>query len=322
MKRYLLLILFSAAAIMLIPLSMSKDIPNPASNQKEAVETTKKAEETTKIPQDTIQVFRSQNSKTVDVTMFEYICGSVAAEMPLAYNEEALKAQAVACYTNALRLKKSNAESKGDISDDTSVHQGYIDKKQRMEKWGDSYEKYEKKLENAVKEVYGKGLYYKNNLCVAAFFAISNGKTEDAKNIWNTSVPYLKSVDSSWDKDSPKYSSTVTYSKEEFIKKGKELKLNIKNVKNSIKITNKTDSGTVKTVKFGDKIFTGEEIRKIFDLRSPTFRIEATENDVTFSVFGYGHGVGMSQNGANALAEKGYTYEEILKHYYTGVTIK
>lgn len=322
MKRYLLLILFCAAAIMLIPLSMTRDISTPAADETTQIEATEKAAETTEKKQEIIQVFRSQNDTTVDVTMFEYICGSVAAEMPLSYSEEAIKAQAVACYTNALRLKEKNTETKGDISDNTAVHQGYIDKKQRKEKWGESYEKYEKKLENAIKEIYGKAIYYNNKPCVAAFFAISNGKTEDAKNIWNTSVPYLKSVDSSWDKESPKYPSTVTYSKEEFIKKAKELKLSIKDTKSSIKITKRTDSGTVKSVKFGDKTFTGEEIRKIFGLRSPTFKIEATENSVTFNVSGYGHGVGMSQNGANELAKKGYTYDEILTHYYTGITIK
>ena len=194
MKRYLLLILFCAAAIMLIPLSMTRDISTPAADETTQIEATEKAAETTEKKQEIIQVFRSQNDTTVDVTMFEYICGSVAAEMPLSYSEEAIKAQAVACYTNALRLKEKNTETKGDISDNTAVHQGYIDKKQRKEKWGESYEKYEKKLENAIKEIYGKAIYYNNKPCVAAFFAISNGKTEDAKNIWNTSVPYLKSV--------------------------------------------------------------------------------------------------------------------------------
>ena len=170
MKRYLLLILFCAVAIILIPLSLSKGSPPVRNSETTEIFTTKKTEETTQKPQETIQVFRAQTNKTVDITMFEYICGSVAAEMPLAYNEEALKAQAVACYTNAMRLKKGKSQSKGDISDDTTVHQGYIDKNERNKKWGDAYEKYENKLQNAVKEVYGKGIYYKNELCVAAFF--------------------------------------------------------------------------------------------------------------------------------------------------------
>lgn len=321
MKKYLLLILFCAVAIMLIPLSLSKGSASVENGETTEIFTTEKKEETTQKPQETIQVFRAQTDTTVDMTMFEYICGSVAAEMPLAYNEEAIKAQAVACYTNAMRLKKANSESKGDISDDTTVHQGYIDKNERKEKWGDSYEKYEKKLQNAVKEVYEKGIYYKNELCVASFFAISNGKTEDAKNIWNTTVPYLKSVDSSWDKTATKYPSTVTYTKEEFVKLAKSLKAEVSKT-NQIKITKTTETGTVTKVKLGSSTFTGEEIRKAFGLRSPTFKIKTTDDSVTFTVYGYGHGVGLSQNGANALAEKGYTYEEILKHYYTGITIK
>lgn len=314
---------------MITPLAICEKKPSLQSSkdaQETTVKETKKVTEKTTTEkaknEETIQVFRSSLNKNTKMTMFEYMCGSVAAEMPLAYEEEALKAQAVACYTNAKRLKIS-ADGKGKyITDNIKTHQGYIDKEQRKEKWGDSYEIYEKKLEKAVKEVYGKAVFYENKLCTCAFFAISNGKTEDAKNIWNTSIPYLVSRDSAADKLSPKYESKVTFTKDEFIQCASKLKVDVEKPKDNIKITKRTDSGTVAAVKFGDKTFTGEEIRNAFDLRSPTFKISAKDESITFTVSGYGHGVGMSQYGANALAKEGYTYYEILRHYYTGVEVK
>ncbi len=328
MKKYFLLIFLCAISIIIIPVglteknsnrSFSGEINNNTTNSttksptKTAIENEKKEE--------TISVFLSEKNKTVNVNSFEYICGSVAAEMPLAYEKEAIKAQAVACYTNALRLKKSKEAENGDISDDTAVHQGYISEAQRREKWGEDFRIYEEKLKNAVTEIYGKALYYKGNLCVASFSAISNGKTENAENLWGFKIPYLISVDSSGDKVSPKYASSVSYTEKEFISICKKAEISVTSVKD-IKITEKSETGMVLKVKIGKKELTGQKARDIFKLRSPTFTIKTDKNSITFAVKGYGHGVGLSQNGANYLAQQGYTYEEILKHYYTDVTIK
>ncbi len=323
MKKYLILILFCAISILVVPTL----VVTPKEGVNPIPQTTQQANNTTSQKNtegnSTISVFRSLESKTEEITLFEYVCGSVAAEMPLAYNEEAIKAQAVACYTNAIRQKQLGNTKNGDISDDTATHQGYIDVEQRKEKWGDSFEKYEKKLQEAVKAVEGEALYYDNKPCVAAFCAISNGKTEDAECIWGTAVPYLVSVDSKGDKLSPTYASTVSFTNDEFLKIIEENGASIKNsdIASSVKITEKSDIGTVLKVSAGNKSFTGEEIRKMFSLRSPTFTIKATKNAVTFSVSGYGHGIGMSQYGANYFAENGYNYQEILEHYYTGVEI-
>lgn len=324
MKNYLILILFCAISILLVPLiTVNTNKQTQATASADTVTDNATTEKTDK-SEATISVFRSLESKTEEITLFEYVCGSVAAEMPLAYNEEAIKAQAVACYTNALRQKELGDNKNGDISDDTTVHQGYIDEEQRKEKWGDSFEKYEKKLQDAVKAVEGEALYYGGKPCVAAFCAISNGKTEDAESIWGTSVPYLVSVDSKGDKLSPAYASTVSFTKDEFIKIISAEGVSTKNIdlSTAVKITEKSDTGTVLKATVGDKSFSGEEIRKMFSLRSPTFTVKATKNAVTFSVSGYGHGIGMSQYGANYLAENGYDYKEILEHYYTGVEIK
>ncbi len=328
----MILILLCAITILLVPLAMMKGSPQGLKNKNTTQSETQNKEEkptpsTTTTPQkeETISVFRTINNKAENITMFEYVCGSVAAEMPLAYNEEAIKAQAVACYTNALRLKLANAKGNEDISDNTAVHQGYIDKAQRKEKWGKDFEKYEKKLENAIKEVENKAIYYDNKLCVAAFCAISNGQTEDAQNLWSTAVPYLKSVNSEGDKLSPGYASTVSYSRENFLKIAEKSDVKISGIKsldNIIKINEKSSTGTVLSCAINGKSFTGEQVRKMFSLRSPTFTVKATAEVVTFSVYGYGHGIGMSQYGANYFAQEGYTYDKILKHYYNDIEIK
>ncbi len=327
MKNYIILVILSAIVMVCVPLAML-DTPQdtvPATEKATETVTVTETENAVTPTEDTIAVFRSNTKKTEDISIFEYVCGSVAAEMPLAYHEEAIKAQAVACYTNAMRLKKTQNNSNGDITDNTAIHQGYIDEAQRKEKWGNDFEKYEKKLKKAVKETELEALYYDNQLCVAAFFAISNGKTENAENIWNTKLPYLVSVNSGGDKTAKGYASTVTYNNEEFYNCFKKLDKSAEEeetLKNVIEITKKSSAGTVLKVKAGKKEFTGEEIRKAFGLRSPTFDIKTTKNTVTFSVRGYGHGVGMSQHGANYYANKGYSYKEILCHYYKGAEIR
>lgn len=326
MKKYFLLVIFTALTILCVPLAMNSE--SISSHNKSAVPTIVEAAPTVspELPEntETIAVFRTSESKTVDMTMFEYVCGSVAAEMPLAYHEEALKAQAVACYTNALRLKNSQKSGvNGNISDDTSVHQGYIDEQQRRKKWGNDFDKYEAKLQKVVKAVENQALYYNGELCVAAFYAISSGTTENAENIWGSPVAYLKSVDSSGDKLSPQYASTVTLTKDDFIKHGKALGINsISSLKNAVKVTKKSSVGTVLSVTVCGENYSGEELRSVFSLRSPVFTVKTADDSVTFSVKGYGHGVGLSQYGADYLAREGKTYAEILQHYYTGVDIK
>ncbi|MBO5066676.1 MAG: stage II sporulation protein D [Clostridia bacterium] len=322
MKRFLIIVILAAVITISLPLIMLK---KPISTQKQPVLTTQLTTTEKVIPGETISVFRTSVNQAQSITMFEYVCGSVAAEMPLAYHEEAIKAQAVACYTNALRLKNDTAYEKGDISDDSRIHQGYIDEAQRREKWGADFDKYESKLKTAVKEAENQALYYNNELCVAAFYAISCGKTETAKNIWGTHVPYLVSVDSAGDKFSPNYASTVVFDKADFIENAIEICPEIKNIKtteNVIIVTKKSPSGTVLQANLNGKTFTGEEIRKAFSLRSPVFTVKATADEVTFNVSGYGHGVGLSQYGSDYLARQGMDYKEILAHYYSGAELK
>ncbi len=326
MKNFLSVILACAIVILLLPVIFLKNSVNIQSSTPQE-QTTDNQTNTTKATEssNTITVFRSVTQSNVEVDFFEYVCGSVAAEMPLAYEEEALKAQAVACYTNALRLKNNAKDNHTyHISDDSSIHQGYLTPDQRKEKWGEDLEKYEQKLENIVKSVENKAIYYDDELCIAAFHAICSGTTEDAENLWGKKVPYLVSVKSTGDSLSPQYASTVAFDKEDFSKQAEslDLKKEIKNLKGVVKITKKSKAGTVLKVTVSGQEFTGDEIRKAFSLKSPVFTVKCTEKAVTFNVSGYGHGVGMSQYGADFMARQGSTYEEILKHYYKGVEIK
>lgn len=321
MKKFLSLILVSAVIIVISPVAILKESIVPQENT--AILQTSTTEPA-KL-ENTVTVFRSVEQETVEIDFFEYVCGSVAAEMPLSYHEEALKAQAIACYTNALRLKNSaETNSTYHISDNSSIHQGYLNENQRKEKWGEDFEKYENNLKSIVKSVENLAIYYDNKPCVAAFHAICSGKTESAENIWGEKVPYLVSVKSSGDNLSPQYSSVVAFEKEKFIEIAKDLTetKNIKSLKNIIAIKEKSKSGTVLKATLNKKDFTGEDIRKAFSLKSPAFTVEINEKAVTFKVTGYGHGVGMSQYGADFMARQGSSYEEILKHYYKGIEIK
>lgn len=321
MKKFLSLILISSVVTIFLPVALLKENLSSAENAFAAQTSTG----TTTESRDTITVFRTAINDSSEMEFFEYVCGSVAAEMPLSYHEEALKAQAIACYTNALRLKNSSEEDATyHISDDSSVHQGYLSEEQRKEKWGEDFEKYESKLHSVVKSVENIAIYYEDVPCIAAFHAICSGRTESAENIWGEKVPYLVSVKSSGDNLSPQYSSVVIFEKTDFIEIAKELTESKKtgSLKNIISIKEKSKAGTVIKATLNKKEFTGDEIRKAFSLKSPVFTVKCTEKTVTFNVVGYGHGIGMSQYGADFMARQGSTYEEILRHYYKGVEIK
>lgn len=329
MKHFLILILASAVIMLILPVAALKEFApsTDKSTNSHIISTTENTvnDDNQQQKDDTITVFLSSQNQNVEMDMFEYICGSVAAEMPLAYHEEALKAQAVTCYTNALRLKlNSEKTNNADISDNTAIHQGYINEAERKAKWGNDFEKYESKLKNVVNSVENQAIYYNEQLIVAAFFAISCGKTESSGNLWSESVPYLTSVESQGDCLSPQYATSVSFSLDEFVSKMKNTKaeFNINSLTNAVAITKTSPTGTVLKAEINGNSYTGEEIRSIFSLRSPVFTVTSTDSAITFDVLGYGHGIGMSQYGADYFARQGYTYKDILMHYYTGVVVK
>ena len=267
------------------------------------------------------RVFDKQNDKIIKMSQSDYIFGVVAAEMPALYGEEALKAQAVAAYTFAYTKSLANKDKDYDITTDFTIDQAYISREDARKRWGSSADIYEAKIDNAVKSVIGEIITYKGKPITAVYHAVSAGKTEKAEDIWGRKVAYLQSVDSSFDKTSENYKSTVSFTVAEL----KE-KLGISNFsgKNSeiIGKSEKTMVGAVKSITLFSKSFSGADIRKILDLRSSNFTVKIKDDKVVFTVLGYGHGVGMSQNGAKCMAENGKTYKEILTHYYKGVEIK
>ncbi len=274
--------------------------------------------------ENTISVFMTESSETLKMDMRDYIIGVVAAEVPASYETEAIKAQALVALTYAEYRKKHPDKSiSADISDDSSKHQGYMTDDDMKEKWGDAYQSYRTKIEDTVDSVMGSVILYDNEPIMAAYHAISCGKTESAENMWGEDIPYLQSVDSEWDIYSSRYTSEVRLTSEDLRKIMKTFeKADFDSPEEEwIEIKKRTDNGTVLEAIICGIDLTGIETRELFALRSPVFDATFEDGEFIFTVSGYGHGVGMSQNGANCMAKEGKTAEEIIKHYYKGVTI-
>ncbi len=268
---------------------------------------------------------KDKSGAIVNYSERDYILGVVAAEMPASYSVEALKAQTVAAYTIAVRrrniARQENADC--DIVADSTVDQAFYPIDETAKKWGSDAEMYKAKVEKAVDSVLGEVITYEGNLIDAVFFAISNGKTEDAKNVWGNEIPYLKSVDSAGDITAKGYLTTVSVSADDFKAVCEEEGVKLSEDKKAwIGKQTLTDAGQTESIVIGDKTFTGKEVRSIFSLRSATFAVALNEDTFTFTVRGYGHGVGMSQFGANYMSELGADYKEILSWYYSGCEIK
>ena len=249
--------------------------------------------------------------------------------MPANFEIEALKAQAVVArtYTIYQTMYNSSKHTDADICDNYACCQAWISKEERMAKWGqDEAEGNWNKIVEAVNSTTGKIVAYNGKPINAFFHANSGGMTESSLNIWGgIDYPYLKSVETSGEDGYNQYSSEVVLSKEELINKMKEKYSDFEidfNTEECIKILELTSSNRVKTIKIGNKEIAGTEARSIFGLKSTNFTFEINGENIKFSVKGYGHGVGMSQTGADSMAKTGANYEEIIKHFYTDVEIK
>lgn len=244
------------------------------------------------------------------MTLREYLVGVVMGEMPASFSMEALKAQTVAARTYTLR----RLEGGGTLSDDPGVCQAYTDPATAETKWGEGWQENLERITEAVEETDGQVLTYEGELISATYFSCSGGKTESAQAVWGGEVPYLVSVDSPGEEEASAYESVVTVPVEEFLT---TLEVNSP----TVSAVTYTEGGGVETVTVGGKIFSGTDMREMFELRSTLFRMESDRENMTFYVQGFGHRVGMSQYGAQAMAEAGSTYQEILHWYYTGVEI-
>ena len=273
-----------------------------------------------------IKVFFHNENKTVSMPIEEYLCGVVCAEMPASFEYEALKAQAVAARSYA-RYKQNEVNT---LHPDASVCTDYTHCKayktlaENEEVWGKDAEKYRAKIENAIIETKGEVITYNGEVALAVFHSQSGGgRTENSADVWGGNVPYLVSVESHGEEASPGFYSDATISFEDFSKTITSLNPNVLlTSSNDIGQIEKSEGGAVKTIEIGGQKFSGKEIRSAFSLRSSCFTISSEGNNIRFEVTGYGHGVGMSQYGANAMAKEGRNYKEILKHYYSGTEIE
>ena len=259
----------------------------------------------------TVTVYRN-NGKIINLELEEYVLGVVGAEMPASFNIEALKAQAILARTYALKSIKN-----GKKLTDTVSTQAYKDNSELQKLWKNDYTKYYEKIKKAVNETKGIVILYNNEYIDAVYHSTSNGKTENSKNVCKNSLPYLVSVDSSWDKNVKSYKKETIFEINEFCN---ILKLDVEEPITYEIIHNET--GRVRQITINNKTFSGTEFRNLLKLRSADFEIEINDEKVKVTTYGYGHGVGMSQYGANEMAKQGYSYIQILKHYYTGVVIK
>ena len=282
---------------------------NSYKHEDKVIEEEKKVEKVEEVKKVSIKY----KDEVVDMPLEEYVVGVVACEMPASFDIEALKAMAVAARTFALYKISTNKNYKLST---TTKDQCYISKNQMKKNWKDNYEKNYNKILKAVNETSNEYLTYKDKVIISFYFSISNGYTENCENVFSQKLDYLKSVDSSWDKDYLYKEKTIKIDENVFLKK-----LGISSNKvSSIKI-DRSSTGRINKIIINNKSFKGTTFRKLLSLRSTDVEIKVDNGKVIINTKGYGHGVGMSQYGANSMAKKGYKYDEILKYYYTGVEI-
>ena len=252
------------------------------------------------------------NGKIQEIELETYIIGVVAAEMPASFNIEALKAQSVAARTYAMKKASKGITLKNSTSD-----QVYKTTDQMKAMWGSSYSTYYNKIKNAVNSTKGLVLKYNGEYIDAQYSSMTNGKTELAENVWSYSRPYLQCVSSTWDTKVSNFQVTKSFTYEKLSSAlGQTITKDT-----TIQIISKTISDRVAKIQIGSKTYSGTNLRSLLGLRSTDFTIKLNNTNVEITTKGFGHGVGMSQYGAHIAANEGYTYKQILNHYYVGTSI-
>lgn len=348
MKGYLCLTLATAGLLLLMPLPLLGALQAPKADEPPpAVTTTAPTDDTTDAPptsapsdttvtdaptdtpapsDDDFRVEDVASGHVIALSERDFLIGTLAAEMYPSFHPEALKAQAVAAYTyyDRKRIASRADGAEADFSDVPETFPTLYTVEGMRERWGDKFDEYYPKLCDAVDAVYGRRILYDGEPILAAYHAMTGGDTETAAVIWGRDLPYLQSVPNGGDTLAPAYESVVTVPEADFAAavqgQGITLSDNAADWVDTGNIT-RSPAGTVTSIPIGDGSLTGRQIRTLFSLRSPVFTVEHRDGGFLFTVHGYGHGVGMSQYGADALARQGKTWEEILHYYYTDVTI-
>lgn len=268
-----------------------------------------------------VTVYRTANKKVETLPLEKYIAGVVASEMPTTFELEALKAQALTARTyivhHMLKGEKAGLPSGAQV-DDTVKYQVFKNDAELRAQWGKNYQDNMNKIAQAVLETEGQILTYDGTPITATFFSNGNGYTEAAEALWKNAYPYLKSVASPWDEQAPEFEEKISISLLNFENK---LGVKLKNTEKVGTIVERTPGKRVAKVDINGKQFTGMQIRELLNLRSTDFNWVLKGDAVIITTKGYGHGVGMSQWGANGMAREGKSYEEIVKHYYQGIEI-
>ena len=308
---YSFIIIFLSSIIFPIPCAFGVKSENP----------TKKV-----TAEKTFKVFLHDEKKVITLSEKDYICGVVAAEIGGDNHEEALKAQAVAAYSMAVYVKNHGGDKKelmgADFSDDYSTFQSYMSKEQFKKREGDGAEADYKKIEKAVDDVYGEILMFDGTPAESVYHAISSGRTESSEVAFGSKKEYLTPVPSVGDLLSKDYQSEVTVSSKQLKEALSEYEIKwTDDAEKWFSDWEISQSGTVKNVSVCQSRLSGSKIRSALKLRSANFEVSFKDDEFTFICRGYGHGVGMSQNGAEYMAQNGSTYKEILLWYYPGCTI-
>ena len=290
--------------------NISKNVEKPVNTEHTSIDNTS-TNNTTNSSVSEITVYRS-NGSVINLNMTDYLIGVVSSEMPASFNLEALKAQSVLARTYALKAKQTEKK----LTDTVST-QSYIDIDQMKNKWGNSFNTYYNKIKNAVENTNGEYLSYNGNYIEALYHSTNNGKTESSLDVFGNYYPYLISVSSEYDKNASSYLRTINMPIDTISNK---LGLNLNN-DSVISILSYTDGGNIKEININGNNFSGKKVRELLGLRSADFDISISDNNANITTRGYGHGVGMSQYGANGMANAGYSYKDILSHYYPGTTL-
>ena len=278
-----------------------------------------------------IKVYMHEQGNIVEMHLENYIAGVVAAEMPAEFELEALKAQAVAARTYAVKSMlifggSGVANQPGaDVSTDYRQSQAFLSREKLKERWGASDERYWAKISRAVAETRGQVITYNGEFINAVFHSTSGERTASAKEVWGFDYPYLMSVPCSWDQTAPRYSDRKEFALteiEQLLGAETQVVAAVQNGSGATQVIETTDSGRIGQIRIGSKVLSGLTIRDKLELRSTNFKIEIQGPKMIFNTIGYGHGVGLCQYGANGMAKAGHEYRQIITNYYTGVAIK
>lgn len=266
-----------------------------------------------------VSVYRTEKKEIEKVPLEEYIEGVVASEMPVNFELEALKAQALSARTYIVKtlLTPMKDSPQNTNVTDSSLHQVYKDKDELKVKWGKNYDRRIKKIAQAVSATQGQIITFEGKPIDASFFSTSNGYTENSEDYWKESIPYLRSVPSPWDKSSPKFSD---YKVLPISNLESKLGVNIPE-EGAIGTVKRTSSHRVAFIEISGKKYEGKKIRELLGLNSSDFTLERKDQQVVITSKGYGHGVGMSQYGANSMAKEGKNYKDIVSYYYKDIKI-